>query len=354
MERIDKVVQVCAGGDERALSVRNGLDALAEAGTWDLVGVHDGARPLVTCDEITRAVEALAADERLGGAVLGVPSTDTVKIVDEDGVIVATPERRTVWRAQTPQIFRWQALMDAYAADAGRGAAALPPTTPRWWRRAGAGWPWSRARPRTSRSPTGSTCATPSRSWRSADVTESAAGASSTGHGGPAFRVGLGFDAHRFAPDRPLVLGGVRLREHDGLLGHSDADVLAHAVMDALLGAAGLEDIGHYFPDTDPAFAGADSMALLAAVVVLLRDRGWRAGQRGRGGHLRRAAHRAPPGTACASAWRRRWGSSVEAVGMRGHHHRGHGLHRAARRDRRAGGGPGRENRRRRELRSVT
>jgi 2-C-methyl-D-erythritol 2,4-cyclodiphosphate synthase len=89
-------------------------------------------------------------------------------------------------------------------------------------------------------------------------------------------RVGLGYDAHRFAPDRPLVLGGMRLREHDGLHGHSDADVLVHAVMDALLGAAGLEDIGHYFPDTDPALAGADSIDLLAAVAVLLRDRGWR------------------------------------------------------------------------------
>jgi 2-C-methyl-D-erythritol 4-phosphate cytidylyltransferase len=114
-ERIGKVIQVCAGGDERALSVRNGLNALAQAGTWDLVGVHDGARPLVTCEDITRTVAALAADERLAGAVLGVPTSDTVKIVDEDGVVVATPERRTVWRAQTPQIFRWQALMDAYA-----------------------------------------------------------------------------------------------------------------------------------------------------------------------------------------------------------------------------------------------
>jgi 2-C-methyl-D-erythritol 2,4-cyclodiphosphate synthase len=104
------------------------------------------------------------------------------------------------------------------------------------------------------------------------------AGASGGTGPGPAFRVGLGYDAHRFAPDRALVLGGVRLREQDGLLGHSDADVLVHAIMDALLGAAGLEDIGHYFPDTDPTFAGADSMGLLAAVVVLLRDRGWRPG----------------------------------------------------------------------------
>ena len=114
-ERIGKVVRVAPGGEERALSVRNGLAALAEAGKWDLVGTHDGARPLVTCDEVTRTVEALAADERLAGAVLGVPSTDTIKVVDEDGVVVDTPERRAIWRAQTPQIFRWRALMDAYA-----------------------------------------------------------------------------------------------------------------------------------------------------------------------------------------------------------------------------------------------
>ena len=92
----------------------------------------------------------------------------------------------------------------------------------------------------------------------------------------PVVRVGLGCDAHRFAAERPLVLGGVRLREHDGLQGHSDADVLTHAVMDALLGAAGLEDIGHYFPDGDPVFAGADSVELLAAVAGLLREEGWR------------------------------------------------------------------------------
>jgi 2-C-methyl-D-erythritol 2,4-cyclodiphosphate synthase len=73
-----------------------------------------------------------------------------------------------------------------------------------------------------------------------------------------------------------LVLGGVRLREHDGLLGHSDADVLTHAVMDALLGAAGLEDIGQHFPDTDPAYEGADSLELLAAVAGMLREQGWR------------------------------------------------------------------------------
>ncbi len=93
---------------------------------------------------------------------------------------------------------------------------------------------------------------------------------------GPRYCTGLGIDAHRFAPDRPLVLGGVRLRDTDGLAGHSDADVVVHALMDALLGAAGLEDIGHYFPDSDPACAGADSVELLRQVVRLLHERGWR------------------------------------------------------------------------------
>jgi 2-C-methyl-D-erythritol 2,4-cyclodiphosphate synthase len=88
-------------------------------------------------------------------------------------------------------------------------------------------------------------------------------------------RVGVGFDAHRFDPERPLILGGVRLREHDGLLGHSDADVLAHAIMDALLGAAGMEDIGRLFPDDDPRYAGADSIELLASVAGMLGGRGW-------------------------------------------------------------------------------
>jgi len=113
-ERIAKVVAVIAGGDERALSVKNGLKALTQAGTWDLVGVHDGARPLVTCEDVGRAVEVLTDDPELEGVVLGVASTDTIKVVDAAGMITATPDRRSVWRAQTPQIFRWRVLLDAY------------------------------------------------------------------------------------------------------------------------------------------------------------------------------------------------------------------------------------------------
>jgi 2-C-methyl-D-erythritol 4-phosphate cytidylyltransferase len=115
LEHIGKVMRVVAGEKKRPFSVRNGLRALVELGSWDFVGVHDGARPLVTCDEVSRAVAALAADPSLDGVVPALPSVDTIKIVDERGVIVSTPHRAGLFRAQTPQIFRSQALMDAYA-----------------------------------------------------------------------------------------------------------------------------------------------------------------------------------------------------------------------------------------------
>lgn len=89
------------------------------------------------------------------------------------------------------------------------------------------------------------------------------------------FRVGLGYDVHRFSRDRDLVLGGVKISYEFGLLGHSDADCLLHAICDALLGAAGLGDIGRHFSDTDPAYKGISSLILLEKVVKLLHDEGW-------------------------------------------------------------------------------
>ncbi len=93
-----------------------------------------------------------------------------------------------------------------------------------------------------------------------------------------ALRVGQGFDVHPFVEGRRLVLGGVEVPYHLGLAGHSDADVLIHAICDALLGAAGMGDIGHHFPDSDAAYAGVDSTKLLAQVVRLLAEAGWRLG----------------------------------------------------------------------------
>ncbi len=110
-----KVSAVVGGGSQRAFSVRNGLEALAQAGGVDLVGTHDGARPLITCAEVSAVRRRLMEDPALSGAVLALPSVDTVKVVDSRGVIRSTPERRTLWRAQTPQVFRWPALRAAYA-----------------------------------------------------------------------------------------------------------------------------------------------------------------------------------------------------------------------------------------------
>lgn len=90
-----------------------------------------------------------------------------------------------------------------------------------------------------------------------------------------AFRIGQGFDVHALVPGRELIIGGVRIPHSAGLLGHSDADVLLHAITDAILGAAGLGDIGHWFPDTDPAHEGADSVVLLQSAAVGARDAGW-------------------------------------------------------------------------------
>lgn len=91
-------------------------------------------------------------------------------------------------------------------------------------------------------------------------------------------RVGHGYDVHRLVEERKLILGGVDIPHEKGLLGHSDADVLTHAVMDALLGAAGLGDIGKHFPDTDPTYKGADSLKLLGHVMEVLREKGWQVG----------------------------------------------------------------------------
>jgi 2-C-methyl-D-erythritol 2,4-cyclodiphosphate synthase len=96
-----------------------------------------------------------------------------------------------------------------------------------------------------------------------------------SGGGGPAFRTGIGWDSHKLVADRPLILGGVRLEHTHGLLGHSDADVLTHAVIDALLGAAGMDDIGALFPDTDAAYKDADSLGLLRDVVDRVRGAGF-------------------------------------------------------------------------------
>ena len=270
-----KVRRIVAGGAERQQSVRRGLEAAS--GEWVLV--HDAVRPLVTAEAVRRC---MAEAVRTGAAVLAVPVKDTIKAVDEAGRIAATPDRRTLRAAQTPQAFRRELLLACHERAEREGLAAtddagvveryghpvataegehsnIKITTPEDLvaaeRLLGIGRPEAAAR-------------------AGAHVP---AGGGSEGAGNM-IRIGQGFDVHAFAEGRPLIVGGVTIPHDRGLLGHSDADVLLHAIADAVLGALGLGDIGKHFPDTDPAYKDADSAKLLEHVWSLAKERGYRLG----------------------------------------------------------------------------
>ncbi len=250
---------VVPGGATRAASVRAGLAAVPEGAA--IVVVHDAVRPLAP----PSLFEAVVAPVRSGaarGVVPVVPVADTLKRVEE-GVVRSTVDREGLVAVQTPQAFDAATLR---AAHRGRG---------RGDRRRGP--------PRGDRSPRlhrhrrpGQPEGHPGRRPRAGGGHAREGGPVSTSHD---LRIGQGFDVHRFADDRgrPLVLGGVPVTGPGarGLEGHSDADALAHALCDAVLGAAGLGDLGRHAPDTDPAWKDADSLRLLARMVTLVRGAGW-------------------------------------------------------------------------------
>jgi len=244
-----KPLVVVEGGARRQDSVARAFARIPAAA--EIVVIHDAARPLVTADLIERTVAAAAAD---GAAVAAVRATDTVKRGDADGRVVETLPREQVYLAQTPQAFRVGVLRDALAltGDATDESALAE--------RAG-----HRVR-LVDGEPSNVKITTPGD--LSAAERVMAAGA-------PPIRIGQGYDLHRLVPGRPLVLGGVTIAFDLGLAGHSDADIVCHAVTDAVLGAAGLGDIGRHFPDTDARWKGADSVALLAAACALVRDAGY-------------------------------------------------------------------------------
>ncbi|MFZ5584980.1 MAG: 2-C-methyl-D-erythritol 4-phosphate cytidylyltransferase [Thermodesulfobacteriota bacterium] len=256
---LTKLAAVVAGGAERQDSVSAGLTAAAGLGAgWVLV--HDAARPLA---EPALFGRVLTAAQTHGAAIAAVPCADTVKEAEtETGRVLATLDRSRLWLVQTPQGFRLDLLLEALAEARRRGFIATD--------EAGL----VEALGREVRVVPGD-----ARNFKITTPADLALAGALLGAG--ATRTGQGLDVHRLAPGRPLILGGVRIAYELGLLGHSDADVLVHAVMDALLAAAGLGDIGRHFPDTDPAFKDADSLALLAQVVALLAGRGWRPAQVG-------------------------------------------------------------------------
>ena len=244
------------GGDTRQASVWNGLCALPEAA--DKVLIHDGARCLVDEGVIRRVQHAV---EDCSSGVASVPSVDTVKIADAAMKAIATPDRASLRCVQTPQGFtaalirqaHLQAQQDGYQ---GTDDASLV-------EHMGLSVQLTEGSRRNIKLTTPEDLA-----MAEAFLQESPAL--------PALRVGQGYDVHRLVEGRALVLCGVSVPHTMGLLGHSDADVALHALMDAMLGAAALGDIGRHFPDTDPRYKGISSMKLLAHVVALLAERGFR------------------------------------------------------------------------------
>lgn len=246
-----KPIDTVAGGQRRQDSVTNAVRVVS--GRADVIVIHDAARALVSEALIARTVESA---RETGAAVAALKAVDTVKRADRAGFVSSTLDRDEIFLAQTPQAFRTSVLADALAQEGdATDEASLA-------ERAG-------HRVRLVEGEARNVKITTPDDMRLAEQLL-AQGSSTRG-----LRVGNGYDLHRLVEGRPLVLGGVNIPHDRGLLGHSDADAVCHAVTDAVLGAAGAGDIGRHFPDTDPAWRGADSLQLLARAAELVRRAGF-------------------------------------------------------------------------------
>lgn len=244
---------VVPGGAERADSVRAALDALPSSAEY--VAIHDAARPFAS-PALFDAVLAAAAEQ--GAALAALPCTDTVKRSTDGATAKETVDRRELWLAQTPQAFRVTLLRQAYAAAEERASLATDEAA--------------------LVEALGETVALVPGEKENFKVTDPEDWERAEARVGAPTVVGFGYDVHAYAEGRRCILGGIEFPGEVGLAGHSDADAALHAISDALLGAAGLGDIGQLFPDTDPALEGADSGELLAEVVRRVEARGFRVG----------------------------------------------------------------------------
>ncbi len=244
---------IIAGGLERTESVRAGLEALAGLPP-DLVAIHDAARPLVSRATIQQTLSAAA---EVGAALAATPLTDTLKRAGDDLRVTETPSRHGLWRAQTPQAFRYELICEAHRRAREHDLAATDDAM----LVEALGCPVRLC---------------PDSAYNIKVTTpEDLTVAERLLRGSSEPRLGHGYDLHRLVEGRPLILGGVHIPYERGLLGHSDGDAVCHALADALLGAAALGDIGAHFPDTDPQYAGADSTLLLAHVGEMLAAAGF-------------------------------------------------------------------------------
>ena len=255
---VTKLRTAVEGGDTRQASVARGLAALPPHTT--IVGIHDGARPLVRCEDVAAVIAAAA---EMGGAALAVPVKDTLKRTDENGYITDTPDRAGLWRVQTPQVFNRANLCAAMEQALAEGWDFTDDC--QLMERAG----------HPVKLVTGLDTNLKLTTPEDIRLAQAILNIDKEDKG---MRIGHGYDVHKLVEDRLLILGGVTVPYEKGLLGHSDADVLTHAVMDALLGAAALGDIGKLFPDNDPAYKGADSIALLKHVVKRIHEEGYAIG----------------------------------------------------------------------------
>jgi 2-C-methyl-D-erythritol 4-phosphate cytidylyltransferase/2-C-methyl-D-erythritol 2,4-cyclodiphosphate synthase len=251
------LVSATIGGAERARSVLNGLEALAaRAASDDWILVHDAARPCLAQADLERLIRELY-DDPLGG-LLAVPVGDTLKrSQSHEGRSEGTLERSGVWAAQTPQMFRLQPLREAIEQALRLGLGVTDEAFALEARG---------LKPRLVRGSARNLKITQADDLALAEAILAPATA------GAAMKVGIGFDAHTFGAGDHVMLGGVRIAHTHGLIAHSDGDVIIHALCDALLGAAGLGDIGQHFPDSDPRWRGVASRTFLEHVVRLLDE----------------------------------------------------------------------------------
>ena len=250
----DIVKGTAPGGETRRDSVCNGLLALPEDA--DIVAIHDAARPFVSARIIEATLESAMAH---GSGVISTPVVDTIKQISEDGRVVSL-DRNALRAVQTPQCFDYRGILQAHlrARDEGLTATDDAMLYEHYYGNVA--------------------LVTTEDATENIKLTTKADFDKRNGAVMADVRVGYGYDAHRLAQGRRLVLCGVEIPHDRGLDGHSDADVAVHALMDALLGALALGDIGRHFPDSDPQYAGADSMKLLASVMTMVASKGYAVG----------------------------------------------------------------------------
>jgi len=260
---LSKVFKVIAGGKHRQDSVLAGLEVLPLE--IELVLVHDGVRPFVPVSVIENCLKEA---EKNGAAMVAVPVKDTLKAVSRDNVIEQTIDRSGVWQAQTPQAAKVSLLKKAFA-DVIKHKDFIATDEAALLERVNIPVKVVEGSEKNIK------ITRPEDLILAKAILMESQGDINSMKGACQYSSGYGYDAHRLVEGRPLVLGGVTVPHEKGLLGHSDADVLTHALCDAMLGGAGAGDIGQHFPDTDEKFKGISSLRILESVSDLVAQKGY-------------------------------------------------------------------------------